>query len=75
MTYRDSEKVIHVGDCVFYAGARGRVVFIVDDDEYSKDYPKEGYSYLGKGIGVEIDDPSRTLFHLEIPDEDLSPAA
>ena len=55
--------------------ARGRIVFIVDDDAYSERYPKKGWSFLGSGLGVEIEDSEHTLFHLETPDEDLSPAA
>lgn len=73
MKYQDSNQVIRVGDSVFYAGQPGVIVFVVDDDSYSKQYPMKDWSYLGKGLGVEIQDKERTLYHLETPDEDLEP--
>jgi hypothetical protein len=73
MRYQDTNQVIRVGDSVLYAGQPGVIVFVVDDDSYSKQYPKKDWSYLGKGLGVEIQDKERTLYHLETPDEDLEP--
>jgi hypothetical protein len=73
MKYQDTNQVIRVGDSVLYAGQPGVIVFVVDDDNYSKQYAKEDWSYLGKGLGVEIQDKERTLYHLETPDEDLEP--
>lgn len=75
MKYHDTNKEICVGDKVLYAGSPGIIVFVIDDDSYSKRYPKKGWSYLGKGLGVEIQDKERTLYHLETPDEDLEPAS
>lgn len=73
MKYVDTDRVIHVGDSVFYAGAAGVVVFVIDDGSYSARYPKKDWVYLGKGLGVELQDESRTLYHLNCPDEDLEP--
>ncbi len=73
MKYMDTEKVIRVGDNVLYAGSPGVVVFVIDDDSYSDRYPKEHWSYLGKGLGVELQDETRTLYHFDSPDEDLEP--
>jgi hypothetical protein len=69
MKYLDSETVICVGDRVVYAGSRGVIVFIIDDDSYSGKYEKAHWSYLNKGLGVELDDG--TLIHFDSPDEDL----
>jgi hypothetical protein len=71
MKYLDSEKVIRVGDNVAYAGSPGVIVFVIDDDSYSDAYDKKSWSYLGKGLGVELQDG--TLYHLDSPDEDLEP--
>jgi hypothetical protein len=71
MNYVDTKKVIQVGDKVRYAGASGVIVFVIDDDSYSEHYPKKDWSYLGKGLGIELLDTERTLYHLDLPDEDL----
>lgn len=73
MKYQDANQVIRVGDRVLYAGQPGVIVFVIDDDSYSKQYPKNDWSYLSKGLGVEMQDKERTLYHLETPDEDLEP--
>ena len=73
MNYNDTDRVIRVGDSVLYAGQRGVIVFVIDDDSYSKQYPKKDWSYLSKGLGVEVQDKEHTLYHLETPDEDLEP--
>ena len=75
MKYHETNKVIRVGDNVLYAHAPAVIVFVVDDDSYSSRYPKEHWSYLGKGLGVEIQDTERTLYRLDTPDEDLEPEA
>jgi hypothetical protein len=69
MKYLDSERQIRVGDKVVYAGNPGVIVFVIDDDSYSDAYAKENWSYLKKGLGVELQDG--TLYHLDSPDEDL----
>ena len=73
MIYFETDKVIRVGDSVLYHGAPAAIVFIIDEDSYSTKYPKEHWSYLAKGLGVELQDQERTLFHLDAPDEDLEP--
>lgn len=75
MKYLDTERVIQVGDHVLYAGAPGVIVFVIDDDSYSEEYPKKDWSHLGKGLGVELRDQTRTLYHLDTPDEDLEPSS
>jgi len=67
--YLNSERVVRVGDKVVYAGSLGVIVFVVDDDTYCDQYDKKNWSYLGKGIGLELSDG--TLYHLDSPDEDL----
>jgi hypothetical protein len=71
MKYTNTQKVIQVGDSVLYAGEPGIIAFIIDDDSYSDRYTKECWSYLGNGLGVELQDQAQTLYHLEVPDEDL----
>jgi hypothetical protein len=73
MKYMETEKVIQVGDNVLYHGAPGVIVFVIDDARYCDRYPEEHWSYLGKGLGVELQDDTRTLYHLDSPDEDLEP--
>ncbi len=75
MKYMGTDKVIQVGDNVMYAGVPGVIVFVIEDDSFSDRYPKV-WSYLGKGLGVELQkgDWQGTLFHLDCPDEDLEPA-
>ena len=71
MKYVDTDQTIRVGDHVTYCGEPGVIVFIVDDDSYSKDYERQHWSYLKRGFGFERVDG--TLFHLDEPDEDLEP--
>ena len=71
MNYVHSDQPIRVGDRVTYAGSPGVIVFVIDDDSYSKAYERQHWSYLKKGFGFELDDG--TLFHLDEPDEDLEP--
>ena len=77
MKYAGTEKTVRVGDNVLYAGKQGVVVFIVDDGGYSDKYPREHWSYLGSGLGVELQEGEweGTLFHLNSSEEeeDLEP--
>lgn len=73
MQYCDSDKQVKVGDSVRYAGQPGIIVFVIDDDCYSERYTRTDWAYLGKGLGVEVQDEQRTLYHLDGPDEDLEP--
>lgn len=75
MRYWGTERIVRVGDRVTYAGTSGVIVFIIDDDSYSDRYPKKHWSYLGNGLGVELQDETRTLYHLNSSEttEDLEP--
>ena len=73
MKYLETDKTIRIGDHVVYGGAPAVIVFVIDDDSYSNQYPKENWSYLDKGLGVEVQDAERTLYLLDAPDEDLEP--
>lgn len=69
MNYLETETLIRVGDHVRYAGEPGVIVYVIDDDKYSASYPKEHWSYLQHGFGVELQ--NGTLYQFEEPDEDL----
>jgi hypothetical protein len=69
MKYCNSQDVVNVGQRVMYAGRPGAIVFVIDDDSYSDRYAKEHWSYLGSGLGIELD--NGTLYRLDTPDEDL----
>jgi hypothetical protein len=75
MKYFDSNQEIHVGDGVLYAGVPADIVFVIDDDIYSARYTKECWSYLGKGLGLELRDETKTLYHLDASGEDLEPVS
>jgi len=63
MKYPDGTEA-RLGDRVkFSNGDLGSVVFSIDSDEYSKDFPKEEWSYLKKGIMVRTDNGA--LIHYE----------
>ena len=71
MQYFDTNKSVRVGDRILYAGSPGTVVYVIDDDSYSERFTSEQWSYLGKGLGLELEDG--TLYHLDTVDEDLEP--
>ena len=56
-------KNIHIGDKIKIDGIEGTVVCSIDNEEYSKKYSKEDWSYLVKGILVETNDMG--LVHYE----------
>ncbi|HFE38703.1 MAG TPA: hypothetical protein ENK06_09870 [Gammaproteobacteria bacterium] len=63
MKYSDGNEV-HLGDRVrLSSGEGGEVVFSVDADEYSDNYPRVDWAYLGKGVMVKTD--SGALIHYE----------
>jgi len=69
MKYSDGQEVI-IGDRVKLGkDASGIVVCSIDRDEYSKDQPKEKWSYLNKGVVIEFS--LYGLIHYEEPEEDL----
>ena len=76
MKYQGTQKTVRVGDKITYAGVPGVVVYIIDDDSYSEKYPKEHCSYLGSGLGIELQEGNQTgLIHLNSSEEeeDLEP--
>ena len=69
MKYLSGEEV-RLGDKVkLWEGCFGVVVFSIDTDEYSAEFPKEDWSYLRSGIMFETDCVG--LVHYTEPDEDL----
>jgi hypothetical protein len=51
-------------------GIEGKVVFSIDTDEYSPEFLKQHWNYLGRGIMVETD--AAGLIHLECHDGDVT---
>ena len=55
MKYPDGTDA-HVGDRVRVSnGDTGVIVFSVDTNEYTAEYPKEDWAYLGSGVMVQTD--------------------
>jgi hypothetical protein len=71
MRYTDGTEA-KLGDRVqFSNGEQGYVVFSIDTDEYSADFPKEKWSHLAKGVMIETD--AGALVHFEDPNiEEIS---
>ena len=69
MKYQDGMEV-RTGDKVKLSeGHYGVVVFSIDTDEYSPEYPKKEWSYLKKGVMINSEQIG--LVHYEEPDEDM----
>lgn len=69
MKYPSGEQV-KVGDRITIGSwSLGTVVFSIDDDEYSAEYPKEHWAHLGKGVMVLTE--AAGLIHYDEPDEDM----
>jgi hypothetical protein len=69
MRYLDGREV-RLGDRVkLWEDAYGVVVCSIDTDEYTTDYPKEAWGYLGEGVLIPSDVAGLT--HYTQPDEDL----
>ena len=63
-------KLIRLGDRVTMgSGINGVVVFSIDTDEYSPEFPKDKWEYLKRGIMLHTDRIG--LVHLEESDEDI----
>ncbi len=62
-------EAIRIGDRVDYAGASGRVLFVIDTRSFSPEHPAEDWSYLG--IGFMIEAAGYGLVFFEKADEDL----
>jgi hypothetical protein len=68
MKYSDGTEA-RLGDQVRLSnGEQGTVVFSVDANEYSTDFPREEWNYLAKGIMIKTD--SGALVHYEDPNMD-----
>ena len=65
MKYPDGTEA-RLGDRVQLSnGESGTVVFSIDTDEYSADFPKEQWNYLARGIMVKTD--AGAFVHFEEP--------
>jgi len=49
----DSGEEIHAGDYVYHMGRPGRVVFVIDRDEYSAEFPREAWQRYGHGFMIK----------------------
>jgi hypothetical protein len=58
-----------IGDRIMIGSWHGTVVCSIDDDEYSVDYPKKHWAYLGRGVMVLT--AGAGLIHYEPPDHDM----
>ena len=66
----ENGRLIRVGDRVTMgSGITGVVVFSIDMDEFSAEFPKEQWQYLGRGIMVRSEQAG--LVHLSEGDEDV----
>jgi len=69
MKYKTSEDV-RIGDRVKLShGAEGVVVFCIDSDEYSVEYPKSDWSYLNEGAMIKSEELG--LVHYPSSDDEL----
>jgi len=68
VSYQTGEEV-RVGDHVLLGKAKGKVVFVIDSQQFSSEYPQTEWAYLGSGIGIETD--KYGLIHEIKSDEDL----
>ena len=63
MKYPDGTES-RLGDRVrFSNGEMGIVIFSIDANEYSAEYPKEQWSYLGKGVMIKTDKGALVHYH------------
>ena len=69
MKYSDGQEVL-IGDRVQLGDDDGGVVVCsIDHDQYSRNHPKEKWSYLKKGVIIEF--PLYGIIHYEEPELDL----
>ena len=65
MKYPDGTEA-QIGDRVqFSNGEKGTIVFSIDTNEYSNEFPKKQWSYLKKGVMIKTD--KGALIHYEDP--------
>jgi len=55
MDYQTGEP-IQVGDTVTLHGMAGVVVFSIDGDAYTDQFPRAEWSYLAEGVGIMTDE-------------------
>ena len=61
---------VAVGDRVeLWKDRQGTVVCSIDTGEFTSDYPKSEWGYLGSGVVIRTD--AGEVFHYAQPDEDL----
>ena len=60
---------VRCGDAVSYAGQRGTVVFVIDREEYTPEFPAADWSHYGRGFMLRFENSA--LLMLEQADEDL----
>jgi hypothetical protein len=64
-------KLIRLGDRVLIANhVTGIVVFSIDTDEYSPEFPKEDWEYLGSGIMVQTENAG-LIYIAKLDDESI----
>ena len=69
MRYQDGNEAI-IGDMIELAtGDTATVVFCVDRDEFSDEYPRGDWAYLKSGIMVKTE--NGTLFHFAMENAEL----
>jgi hypothetical protein len=66
-------KQIRLGDRVLVANhVTGIVVFSIDTGEYSPEFPKADWEYLGRGIMIQTENAGLIyIAELSDPDEDI----
>ena len=63
-------KLVGLGDHITIgSGLNGVVVFSIDTDQFSEEFPKDEWSYLERGIMVKTEQAG--LVHIAASDEDL----
>lgn len=66
MNYPDGQK-IKVGDVLsLWDGCTGVIVCSIDDGEYSADFTKKDWEYLGRGVLIDTD--AAGLIHYTEPE-------
>jgi hypothetical protein len=64
-------KQIRLGDRVLVANhVTGVVVFSIDTDEYSPEFPEADWEHLGRGIMVQTEN-AELIYIAELSDEDI----
>jgi hypothetical protein len=66
--YHSGEE-IHAGDEIRYAGHPGKIVFVIDRNEYLPDFPAKDWSHHSTGFMIQT--PAYALVMLNKADEDL----